>query len=864
MKFLTKKSMIQKILVAILLLLFMNFTIVPYYSYAGFIEAGMSTLAKEILQLVAWFGDVIMSALNNFMLGADGFGSSMLDKGDPNLDNENSWLYVKEKKEHVITFEEEDVDTKMFDVGEEKYSIPNMIYSPENIFANRIAALDVNFLRENEYQSIYAGGKSEFKDKAEKGSESAARGLRDIIASWYKSFRNIAIVGLLTVLVYLGIRILISSTAADKAKYKENLRDWIVALCLVFFIHFIMSAILMVTDKCTELFGDSAAEGYTVVINGGKSFNTNLTGLIRFSAQSTSLGKTATYTVIYIALVIYTCIFTFLYFKRFLYMAFFTMIAPLVALTYPIDKVGDGKAQAFNMWFKEYTMNAIIQPIHLILYTVFVGAAYDLAAKNPIYALVAIGFLIPAEKFIKKMFGLDKADSEGGFGSFAGGALTMTGLQKLSQLGSGGKDKGKGGKEETNDKSGKGIFMPPNSVGGLEGFSAGSQEDPSNVRQTEQENNPEDMTPITQQNEQQPEMPSAEEIRQMEQQLASYDETDPYFMDPEHQQLQERYQDLREQQQNAQNTQQQEQEVNESPIQTMPAQRRNAGEKPRPIKGYAGRVVGRGAKAAVKQLWKHKGGIAKAGMKAVLKPIGLTAGATIGLAAGIATGDVSKSISFMGAGAMAGNTIANNTVRGASNLATGLTTGVKDGVRGTIHAKRTAQQAINEEKYGYTYAREVRRQQENKTARKQFLKDEDQQRQYKELAATMGYTGDVKNLMKAAADYKEAGITDDKLIQNSLQAEYGRTRSINGSNHDKYVQMASFAHENGFDRSNITDTKKREQLDNVLDTTVVGDERAKRQAALMYADIFDARNTYEKFGKFGTSNLQRERNTNGS
>lgn len=49
----------------------------------------------------------------------------------------------------------------------------------------------------------------------------------------------------------------------------------------------------------------------------------------------------------YVALVIYTGIFTFLYYKRFLYTAFFTMIAPLVALTYPIDKIGDGKAPSF-------------------------------------------------------------------------------------------------------------------------------------------------------------------------------------------------------------------------------------------------------------------------------------------------------------------------------------------------------------------------------------------------------------------------------------------------------------------------------------------------------------------------------------
>ena len=38
-------------------------------------------------------------------------------------------------------------------------------------------------------------------------------------------------------------------------------------------------------------------------------------------------------------------------------MAFLTLIAPLVALTYPIDKMNDGQAQAFNRWMKEYIFN---------------------------------------------------------------------------------------------------------------------------------------------------------------------------------------------------------------------------------------------------------------------------------------------------------------------------------------------------------------------------------------------------------------------------------------------------------------------------------------------------------------------------
>ncbi len=845
MKFFTKKSTVQKILVAIILLLLINFTITPYYSYAGWIEDGMSAIGKELFKLLAWLGDVIMSALNNFMLGADGFGSSMLDKENANLENEKSWLYVDENEvdkyeKNVITFQKSEMDNELF--GKGNYEVPNMLYSPENIFANNIAALDVNFLRENKYDSIYKGGKPSFENTAEDKSKSSAVTLKNSIASWYKSFRNIAIVGLLSVLIYIGIRILISSTSADKAKYKENLRDWVVALCLVFFIHFIMSAVLMITDKCTELFDESITEGYIVnVEGGGKPFRTNLTGLVRFSAQSESFATSATYTILYIALVIYTCIFTFLYFKRFLYMAFFTMIAPLVALTYPIDKVGDGKAQAFNMWFKEYTMNVIIQPVHLILYAVFVGTAYDLAAKNPIYALVAIAFLIPAEKFIKQMFGLNKAESTGGFGSFAGGALAMKGLQKLSNVGTNGKDKGKGKSGDSSEEVDKGIFMPPSTTGELSSFGTGIKDSlnpfKENIGENQEESNIRKNNPPLEKNE--------DEIKQLEQQLANYDGTDPYFMDPAHQQIQMRYQELREQQQREQNRQQEEQQARsellgpQQPIRTMQPQRRKTGEKPKPIAGYKGRMIKRGAKAVGKQVWKRKGTIAR-GAGAVL-------GGTVGLAAGLTTGDFSKTMSYMGAGALAGSSIGANAQRAVVGLGEGTVQGVK-----------TLQQIRNEEKYGYDYAREKQREQQNQKARKAFLRDDKQKRQYTDLAAKMGYKGDVKNLMEAAADYKEAGITNEKLIQNSLQAEYLRDGSIKGRSHDKFVEVASFAHENNFSKDNITDAKKREQLDTVVDTIVPGDERAKREAALMYADIFDSRNTYEKYGKFGTTKLQKE------
>lgn len=270
-------------------------------------------------------------------------------------------------------------------------------------------------------------------------------GLRTTIKNWYRTLRNLAVVALLSILVYLGIRILISSTAEDKAKHKEVLKDWFIALVLVFLMHFIMSAVIAIVNQINSLFNDM---NNSVYINyGGTVFKSNFTGAMRFLAQSSSVSQAWVYTVIYLVIICYTFIFTIQYLKRVLYIAFYTMISPLVAITYPLDKLGDGKSQAFNKWFKEYTMTMALQPIHLVIYTMVVSSSLNLAVNNPIFALVAIGFLIPAEQFIRSLFGVE-SKADGGFGSFASGALTMKALDALKKPKFGGAS-GKGHKGES-------------------------------------------------------------------------------------------------------------------------------------------------------------------------------------------------------------------------------------------------------------------------------------------------------------------------------------------------------------------------------------------------------------------------------
>ncbi len=892
MKFFTRNGIIHKIIISVSIVLVTIFS-VPQRSYGGFAEALGSTLLKELLQLVSVAGDIAMGLLNSVMLGTDGVGSAMLPKDDVNLKSgSGSWLYLSNKlanSDYDYVFEPGRINTKAFKGTE--YEIPNMLYSPENIFANKIAALDVNFLRRNEYQEV-TGSKSAIEK-----SRSAAGKLSNIISSWYKSFRNIAIVGLLSVLIYLGIRITISSTAVDKAKYKENMNNWFVALCLVFVIHFIMSGILMLTDKVTEIFDTEINNGIKIKESGENiAFKTNLTGLVRFRAQSSDVQEVAAYTVVYVALVFYTYRFTFLYFKRFLYMAFFTMIAPLVALTYPIDKMGDGQAQAFNLWFKEYTMNAIIQPVHLILYTVFVTSSAELAQENVIYALVAIGFLIPAEKFIKSMFKLDKASTPSGLGSFAGGALAMQGLNKLGSLMGGGHKKGgssNGDDSGSSDSSDRRIRMQERPT--LGSFGGDSDDEDNNNDgndnddygmdyyqhdgQDDGEGDDYDDSDIDMIDppieEPEPYFEGQDEMDRLGEELDQYDNNDIY-MNPELGAKQMRYQELDAQKrqwqedqerQNEEQMEDQEEEQGQAQLNVPPRgydpaigeeqnpepeedSDINADQGPQELPGWKKKLAIKGAKSLAKGTWKATKGITKFG----LSTAGTVAGATIGFGAGIATGEgVFKAAQYAATGGAFGRSLGKNVGGLVDKLPNNPYRSAKNAKNKIIDKKNDIREMINEQKYGTGYARQQRAIENNELAKKDFMNNKKEKSKYQDMAARIynntGKSYSAKDLMNASYDYQQAGITDEDDIERglTLEANHG---GINGDYHQKTVDVMDFARSQSVKKDSITDEKKRTALEGVVQSKVRG---TSNQLEVMnsLAEAYGLGDYYKKVGKIG-------------
>ena len=383
--------------------------------------------------------------------------------------------------------------------------LPMFVLSPQEIFENKIPLLDVNFFNPSTNTLVNTNPNGSTAEQV-----SAAATLQPIISQWYNALRNLAIVALLSILVYIAIRIIVSSSAEDRAKYKQRIMDWLVAMCLLFFMHYIMAFAVTVTEEVTKAVqtlddeysiaigdtgqiepasGDKRQLSDYVYENGDGVFDladgtmgktlydqgiiiqavdenenpidgqyyinwpTNLMGKARVELQVEQAGLAYTdmvarqfgYTIIYLALVIYTILFLFRYLKRMMMLAFLTMIAPLMAMTYPLDKMRDGSAQGFNTWFREYMFNLLIQPVHLILYTVLIGSAMDLVAENLVYALVALGFILQAEKILRKFFGFDKATTVDN-GSALGGALAMQGINTIGKMLGRGNKGGKGTK----------------------------------------------------------------------------------------------------------------------------------------------------------------------------------------------------------------------------------------------------------------------------------------------------------------------------------------------------------------------------------------------------------------------------------
>lgn len=226
--------------------------------------------------------------------------------------------------------------------------------------------------------------------------------LKEHVTGWYYTVRLLASMINLCILIYIGIKMAISSAASEEAKYKMMLIWWAESMIMLFMLQYIMYIIIFLGNVLLNIIN---AIRYDLIANQAAiSFEDKIITRIYRAFAIEGGSRLFLYSIFFWFLTAMHIKFFLTYMKRTFTVFFLVVISPLITVTFPIDKLDNGKAEAFEKWLKEFIINVIIQPIHAIVYLVFVYTAGKIAEEAPIVAMIFLLSIGRIENIIRNIF----------------------------------------------------------------------------------------------------------------------------------------------------------------------------------------------------------------------------------------------------------------------------------------------------------------------------------------------------------------------------------------------------------------------------------------------------------------------------
>ena len=283
----------------------------------------------------------------------------------------------------------------------------------ENIVFNRVPILDANFFNFETaltVEDVDAGFGEDFEVvQAELDENGIVYILKVSIAMWYYTMRILAVAAMLIVLLYLGMRLAFTTAAEGKAIYKEMLEGWVVGFILIFAMHYIMYAVILINEGLVSWIAEQMAR------LGGDEISLYQT--VRSKAYEIKASTGWSGTIMYLVLVYYAIKFLLIYLKRYFTIGILAIFSPVVALSCAIEKINKGgkKATIYGTWLKDFIYTVLLQAAHALIYVVFVGTALKLTEESLMgiaLSLVFLHFMSNAEEILRKIMSFTNSPSD--------------------------------------------------------------------------------------------------------------------------------------------------------------------------------------------------------------------------------------------------------------------------------------------------------------------------------------------------------------------------------------------------------------------------------------------------------------------
>lgn len=120
------------------------------------------------------------------------------------------------------------------------------VFSWGDILINWYTIEDTVFGDLDLFNADYFTSTSEIKSDVNKA-------MKEAVATWYYALSTLGVLINLLVLIYIGIKMALSTVASAIAKYKEMLKDWLVGMILIFALPYILGLVNLLCSGFVEL-----------------------------------------------------------------------------------------------------------------------------------------------------------------------------------------------------------------------------------------------------------------------------------------------------------------------------------------------------------------------------------------------------------------------------------------------------------------------------------------------------------------------------------------------------------------------------------------------------------------------------------
>lgn len=262
------------------------------------------------------------------------------------------------------------------------------VFSIGKVVANKYPIFDIDIFDTKESNGKYADVLKEIKEQ---------------IALWYVTIRNLSLMILVIILLYIATRMLLGTTSMKSAQLKDMLIGWVSAVFLVFTLQYLFVGIVAIANLADSIIDKIAGDQ---LLDVESKIMSNI-----WAHNGQSLLSKIFYMLTIYGIIYYQIKFFALYMGRMGKTYILLMIAPLICVTYPIDRIADDRGQSLRTWFIEFSTSLLMQPFQYMIYVIIFGSFDEIMLKVPILTFVAFYFIGKSFKFAKQALQI-KSNSE--------------------------------------------------------------------------------------------------------------------------------------------------------------------------------------------------------------------------------------------------------------------------------------------------------------------------------------------------------------------------------------------------------------------------------------------------------------------